>query len=123
MAYKKAASEIEDKSLEWEKVWFVGLNALTLSEQKIIDNLKNRDIARVFWDADQYYYNNSNHEAGEFLRVQRDKWREIDFEGVGNYFEKEKQQFNIIACPKNISQSKVVSELLSSFSEIRFTRK
>ena len=24
-----------------------------------IDNLKNRDIARVFWDADQYYYNNS----------------------------------------------------------------
>ncbi|MGY8989438.1 MAG: hypothetical protein ACKVJA_04190, partial [Flavobacteriales bacterium] len=117
MAYKKAASEIEDKSLEWKKVWFVGLNALTLSEQKIIDNLKSRDIARVFWDADQYYYNNSNHEAGEFLRVQRDKWREIDFEGVGNYFEKEKQQFNIIACPKNISQSKVVSELLSSFSE------
>ena len=117
MAYKKAASEIENKSLEWEKVWFVGLNALTLSEQKIIDNLKNRDIARVFWDADQYYYNNSNHEAGEFLRVQRNRWREIDFEGVGNYFEKEKQQFNIIACPKNISQSKVVSELLSSFSE------
>lgn len=31
MAYKKAASEIENKSLEWEKVWFVGLNALTLS--------------------------------------------------------------------------------------------
>ncbi|MAX69140.1 MAG: hypothetical protein CMP60_05545 [Flavobacteriales bacterium] len=117
MAYKKAALEIEDKSLEWEKVWFVGLNALTLSEQKIIDNLKSRDIARVFWDADQYYYNNSNHEAGKFLRVQRDKWREIDFEGVGNYFEKEKQQFNIIACPKNISQSKVVSALLGSFSE------
>ena len=117
MAYKKAASEIENKSLEWGKVWFVGLNALTLSEQKIIDNLKSRDIARVFWDADQYYYNNLNHEAGEFLRVQRDKWREIDFEGVGNYFEKEKQQFNIIACPKNISQSKVVSELLGSFSE------
>jgi len=60
MAYKKAASEIENKSLEWEKVWFVGLNALTLSEQKIIDNLKSRDIARVFWDADQYYYNNLN---------------------------------------------------------------
>ena len=116
MAYKKAASEINNKSLEWEKVWFVGLNALTLSEQQIIDDLKKRDIARVFWDADQYYYNNPNHEAGEFLRVQRDKWREIDFEGVGDYFEKQKQQFNIIGCPKNISQAKVVSELLSSFS-------
>ena len=117
MAYKKAVLNIENINLKWDKVWFVGLNALTTSEQKIIDCLKKKDIARVFWDADEYYYNNKNHEAGDFLRTQRDKWSEIDFDGVGKYYETEKNSFNIIACPKNISQSKVVSEILSSYSE------
>ena len=117
MAYRKASSEIKNTSLEWSKVWFVGLNALTKSEQLIIDHLKKKDIARVFWDADEYYYNNKNHEAGEFLRIQREKWREIDFQGVGNYFQQEKSSFNIIACPKNIAQAKVASEILSTFSE------
>ena len=117
MAYRKASCEMEELSIDWSKVWFVGLNALTKSEQLIIDHLKKKNIARVFWDADEYYYNNKNHEAGEFLRIQREKWREIDFKGVGNYFEKEKSSFNIIACPKNISQAKVASKILSSFSE------
>ena len=54
MAYRKAANEIEKKDLNYKKVWFVGLNALTKSEQKILDVLKKRDICRVFWDADNY---------------------------------------------------------------------
>ena len=116
MAYKKAALEIEKKEIVWDKVWFVGLNALTKTEQKIVDVLKEKDIARVFWDADEYYYNNPNHEAGEFLRTQRDKWMEIDFEGVGNYYKQEKESFNVIACPKNISQAKVTSTILSNLS-------
>ena len=116
MAYKKAALEIEKKEISWEKVWFVGLNALTKTEQKIVDVLKEKDIARVFWDADEYYYNNPNHEAGEFLRTQRDKWKEIDFDGVGNYYNEEKKSFNVIACPKNISQAKVASDILSNLS-------
>jgi len=117
MAYRKAASDIQDKELVWDKVWFVGLNALTKSEQQIVDCLKKKNIARVFWDADQYYYDNINHEAGDFLRTQRDKWKEIDFKGVGNYFSLEKDSFNVIACPKNISQARVTSDILSQFSE------
>ena len=66
--------------------------------------MKKRDICRVFWDADNYYYNNPDHEAGEFLRKQSENWKEIDFIGVGNYFIERKRQFNVISCPKNISQ-------------------
>ena len=79
MAYRKAAKEIEKIKILWEKVWFVGLNALTKSEQMIIDFLKKKDIARVFWDADNFYFKNEDHEAGGFLREQREKWNEIDF--------------------------------------------
>ena len=40
MAYKFAAKNISTAQVKWNKVWFVGLNALTKSEQEIIDYLK-----------------------------------------------------------------------------------
>ena len=118
LAYKRAAQEIKSFSIIWERVWFVGLNALTRSEQEIIDYLKNEDIARVFWDADKFYYDNPIHEAGSFLRDQRKRWSEIDFQGVGDYFNKKKETFNVIACPKNISQAQIASEIIKSFPSV-----
>ena len=117
LAYRTASNNIKNTSLEWSKVWFVGLNALTLSEQEIINYLKEIDVARIFWDADEYYYNNNNHEAGSFLRVQREQWKEIDFKGVGNYYSIPKQSFNVIACPNNICQTKAASELVMNFTK------
>ncbi|MDC0204658.1 PD-(D/E)XK nuclease family protein [Flavobacteriales bacterium] len=117
LAYRNAAENIKDSTLLWEKVWFVGLNALTKSEQEIINYLKQKNIARVFWDADQFYYDNPMHEAGSFLRIQREKWKEIDFKGVGDYYANGKNNFQIIACPKNISQAKVTSELLKKLNK------
>tara|TARA_B100001758_G_C18416200_1_gene619946 strand:- start:1586 stop:4369 length:2784 start_codon:yes stop_codon:yes gene_type:complete len=112
MAYKQAAENIKCVEIKWEKVWFVGLNALTNSEKQIVDYLKKEDVARVFWDADRFYYDNALHEAGSFLREQREKWSEIDFKGVGEYYKQSKESFNVIACPKNISQAKVASEII-----------
>ncbi len=116
MADRQAAEQIESTNIEWNRIWFVGLNALTKSEQTILDYLRKEDIARVFWDADNFYYDNPMHEAGGFLREQREKWSEIDFKGVGDYFATEKQSFKVVSCPKNIAQAKVVAEVISSFS-------
>ncbi len=118
MAYKFAAQNISNTQLKWNKVWFVGLNALTKSEHEIIDYLKKENIARVFWDADNFYYDNPQHEAGGFLRKQREKWSEIDFNGVGNYFSEKKESFNVVACPKNITQAKVAAEVIKGFKKI-----
>ena len=118
MAYRRSAEKINEFQIEWDKIWFVGLNALTAAEEKIIQSLKEMNIARVFWDADEFYYNNSNHEAGEFLRIQKRNWNEINFEGIGNYFQKEKKSFNIISCPKNVAQSRVTSKILSEFKDV-----
>ena len=115
MAYKFAAKNISTHEIKWNKVWFVGLNALTKSEQEIIDYLKKEDIARVFWDADKFYYDNPQHEAGGFLREQRERWSEIDFNGVGDYFNEKKEFFNVVACPKNITQAKVAAEVIKGF--------
>ena len=116
LAYKKACVNITNHELNFEKVWFVGLNALTKSEQVIINCLKKRDVARVFWDADKLYYDNPIHEAGSFLREQREKWHEIDFKGVGDYWSTRKNNFQVIACPRSVSQVKVASEVLSQLN-------
>ena len=39
LAYRNAAQKIKDSKLPWRKVWFIGLNALTKSEQEIINDL------------------------------------------------------------------------------------
>ncbi len=112
MAYRIASERINNLKLEYEKIWFVGLNALTKSEEKIINNLKNRDIARVYWDTDKYYFENINHEAGDFLRKQKRKWSDIDFKGIGEYMSVEKDEFNIISCSDSIGQANAVNDLL-----------
>ncbi len=117
MAYRQAAECVDSATISWKKVWFVGLNALTKSEQKIINFLKKEDVARVFWDADHFYYDNPMHEAGGFLREQKEQWSEIDFKGVDNYYAKQKESFKVIACPKNITQAKVASEVIRKFSK------
>ncbi len=117
LAHRKAVENIENYNFKWEKVWFIGLNALTKSEKVILDNLKQKDIARVFWDADEFYFSNPLHEAGHFLREQSKKWNEIDFKGVGKYYSIKKENFNIISCPKNISQAKVVSQILQTYKK------
>lgn len=53
-------------------VWFVGFNALTLAEEKILSWFVEHGKARIFWDADVYYLNNKTQEAGEFFRQYQD---------------------------------------------------
>jgi len=46
---------------------FVGFNALTKAEEKIISHFVEHG-ARMIWDGDEYYVNNNAQEAGEFFR-------------------------------------------------------
>ncbi len=112
-----AAQKINSLNVNWDRVWFVGLNALTKSQHLIIDNLKQRNIARVFWDADKYYMNSNYHEASFFLKQQKNKWSEIDFEGIGDYLSHAKEKFQVISCPQDIAQAQVASMLLSDTDE------
>ncbi len=69
------------KAKKWNKIYFVGFNALTDSETQIIEQFCKQDISKVFLDADEYYLNNHEHEAGLFLRklLQKDIWKNNAF--------------------------------------------
>ena len=69
MAYRKLAEETEwMDTIQYDKIYFIGFNALTKAEEKITSRLERRGKAVMLWDADSYYVDNPIHEAGRFLR-------------------------------------------------------
>ena len=109
LAYRHAAENIHSISHSFDQIWFVGLNALTTAEKQIIDFFVNQQKARLFWDADAYYVENENHEAGLFLRQHFQQWGQ---QSLTNYFNLNKK-IEIVGCAKNVAQAKVAGQLLS----------
>ena len=54
--------------LPYEKYVFIGFNALTPCETHFLKSLQKQDRGIFFWDYDDYYLNNTWHEAGIFMR-------------------------------------------------------
>ena len=74
MAYRQLADNVESlirDNLAYERVYFVGFNALSRAEEQIIGVLVEAQKAELIWDADPYYLDDENQEAGEFLRRYR----------------------------------------------------
>ena len=49
-------------------------------EEHIMKMLINKDVAGVFWDADEYYLNDKKQEAGKYLREHK-TWKEFKKDG------------------------------------------
>ncbi|MCU4173581.1 PD-(D/E)XK nuclease family protein [Carboxylicivirga sp. N1Y90] len=63
MVYRQIAELIKDEKhiyFEWDKIIFVGLNALTPAEIKLMNYLKKRDIASFFWDYSSWMINSES---------------------------------------------------------------
>lgn len=99
------------------EVWFVGFNALTLAEEKIISRLLEAGNARIFWDADALYMNNESHEAGYFLRKFRSKalFASTFEPSLPEHF-KEGVDLHTIGVPLDIGQVKKAGEILESWA-------
>jgi hypothetical protein len=101
---------------------FLGFNALNKAEQRIIQELLHQDLADIYWDIDAHFIDSKYHDAGLFTREHKQwnyfqkntfKWR------ASNY--KSEKNIRVVGCPKNISQAKYVSELLSQINHSKDT--
>ncbi len=120
IVYRKLFEEIKTGSIKipWNKVIFAGFNLLTKSEEGIIKELLKQNAAETYWDADEYYVNNSKQEAGEFLRrnfrnlsINEPKW-------IENYLGTSKKSIKVTGAPLQAGQAKALGsglkhELLS----------
>ena len=112
----KKLSESPESIIEVKKLFVVGFNALSRSERRILKLLKSMVPVEFFWDFDEYYFNNNEHEAGYFLRML-----------VGQFPPPEKfvfetgilkpKQINIYSVPTQVGQAKILNNILKDISD------
>lgn len=113
MAYRIVAEHIEELSVKEssEHLYFVGFNALSTSEDRIISHFVKGGKGSILTDGDAYYVNDIQQEAGFFLRKHR-----VDYPSIKEFpdhFAIGKKEINIISCPENVLQCKHAGEILS----------
>ncbi|MEI6682049.1 MAG: PD-(D/E)XK nuclease family protein [Bacteroidota bacterium] len=114
LAFRHAAGMIEAAKdhLPWRHLIFAGFNALTKAEETIIETLKNNGQATLLWDADHYYIDNKQQEAGDFLRVLLGKWATREPRWISDDFATGEKRISIIGAPDPIGQVKYCGNLL-----------
>ncbi len=115
LAYRTLADKIENISIEWKKIIFIGFNALSKSEEKIIDVLMKNHKAEILLDIDKYYINDKQQEAGRFIRKFKTKWNIDKWEQDNFANNNEPKNINIIGVPQNIGQVKKAGQLLYDY--------
>lgn len=100
------------------KVLFAGFNALTPTEQTIIDSLYSNGQAEVIWDFDRYYIDDSQNEAGFFARryiKENLPWKPVDFSDQLQHGSKE---IHLIGVKGKTIQAKALQSLLQVEDEV-----
>jgi ATP-dependent helicase/nuclease subunit B len=114
LMYRMASLGISkfNETLPWRKVVFAGFNSLTAAEEKVMDHLYAAGKAEFLWDADTYYLDDPEHEAGEALRRNRRKWGGKEFKWVGNDLAARPKSVSIVGVPGNTAQAGLAGELV-----------
>ena len=116
LIYREAVKNLESycKTIQNKKFVFAGFNALNQAEEKIIQYLVSKDLAEIFWDADQTFLNDPYHDAGLFLRKFKSSWKHYKsnlFDWIFDDFSKTKN-IQVIGTPKTIGQAKITGSII-----------
>ena len=131
--YRNVADSIDLDSIDQSKsVFFVGLNAFSKSEEKIISTFLKVSDSKTYFDGDQYYGYDKKHEAGLFFRKSAlfnkiklpkhfsDNEKEINIYSVNNDVEQvqtiaaiiEKEDLNTESCAIYLINEQVINPLI-----------
>ncbi len=94
------------------KLVFAGFNALTTTEERIIDTLVKNGKAEVLFDYDAYYLDDANNEAGLFGRRYQAKHPNWLKNGISNRLQTEEKHIHIISASGNALQAKALQAKL-----------
>ena len=92
--------------------YFIGFNALSKSEEGIINYLRREKLADVFFDIDESYFENREHEAGHFYRKTIKNWG-IKKE-LGNHFNSDPKNIEVIETAQQIAQTKIAGSIVEN---------
>lgn len=112
MIYREVADLCDSGEIRespYEKIVFVGFNALNRCERVFFRWLHKAKKADFYWDTDPWYMDNPVHEAGRFLRENNAEfggWKR-DETGITR-----KKQIRFVSVSSNVSQAKLTGQLL-----------
>jgi len=119
LLFRTAALNIDTfaKELPWKHIVFAGFNALTKAEEYIIRFLYQNGMADLLWDADSFYLEDEQQEAGSFLRLWFRKWNLREPKWIFNDLMEDRKHIEIIGVPNNVGQAKLCGEILSGLEK------
>ena len=110
-----AVARAKEVTGRWKGVWFAGLNALTPAQENVVRHFQTAGTGRVAWDADRYYIERKEQEAGHHLR------KAIGSFGpgvipMGNNLSEGDLQLRTIRAPNDVAQAWCAAEFLKHTS-------
>ncbi|MEG1607188.1 MAG: PD-(D/E)XK nuclease family protein [Mucinivorans sp.] len=113
MIYRDAVENIEDTEVDGTYC-FVGFNALNECEKRLFKYFQATGHGRFFWDADLYYTQQEQQEAGLFIRrnmelLGGEKVGMVDLLG-------QPKKVDVYACPSDVMQCQALHRILEQIS-------
>lgn len=99
-------------SLEWKMVWIAGANALTKAQSAVVNELRDRGLARFAWDADRYFLDDAVQEAGLHLRDHIARWGEGKITASNDLIDRERRILEIDV-PNAVAQVHAAAGLIA----------
>ncbi len=115
MVFRDVAENMEDILLQLDPdshYYFIGFNALSPAEEKIIKTLCENGKADILWDIDQLLLEDKRQEAGLFIRKYKKDWPYFSkepFKWKGHFFDQNEYNFKIVSTSKTINQVEAAS--------------
>lgn len=94
---------------------FLGFNALNKAEETIIQELLENSHADIYWDIDNVFFENNNHDASLFIRQHKKQWKYFksnSMNWIANNYQQPKD-ISVIGVPKNVGQAKCIGNILN----------
>lgn len=105
-----------DPELPWSMVWVAGANAMTTAETTVVEQLLARGRARLAWDADHYYLDDAEQEAGRYLRTSIQKMGAGAIPASNDLLERERRMSSI-QVPNAVAQVYQAAQLVADLDK------
>ena len=102
---------------QWDHLIFAGFNAITPAQVQIFHHLVSTGKAEMLWDADTYYVNNPNQEAGHFLRKLVKDQKLGDSPELSDHFATSSRHIRIAGVPRQVGQTMLAGGIISKMME------
>lgn len=99
------------------RIIFAGFNALTTTEERIINTLIRNGKAEILFDYDAYYVDDENNEAGLFARKYKKLHPQWIEDGISNVLTTETKTIHIIQASGNALQAKALQAKLQETND------